>query len=152
MKYYVETTAYDFDLFLPSKKEQPKIRNINNHKNKTGKNNKRRVGSRAFLGKYAFFLIFSSLILISGFATMLLKAEINETSVEISRIEKQITEKESEAKAIEAQIENLYSYKNIDEKAKEIGMGKPSKYQVNYIKVKHENEENTLEIRDNAKN
>lgn len=68
-----------------------------------------------------------------------LRGEINEVSAEITKVEKQIAQKESEYTALEVAFDNRVSYKNLESAAAELGMQKAQKYQVNYIVTNGEN-------------
>ena len=150
MRYYVETTAYDFDLFTPKKKKETKKENIKNFKNKRNKKKISKTNSLIVLIKRNFFLtIISVIALLSIIGGLYFRAEINKISVEISKTENAITEKESELIALETELNNLYSYKNIEDKAKEIGMEKVKKHQVNYINIPKDISDICIEMRDN---
>lgn len=71
--------------------------------------------------------------------TVFLRGEINEVSAEISKIEKQIEQKESEYTALEVEFDNRASFKNLESAAADMGMQKAQKYQVNYIITDDEN-------------
>lgn len=150
MRYYVETTAYDFDLFTPKKRKDIKNENIKNFKNKR---NRKRVsktnGIVALIKRNLFLTIISITALLSVIGGLYFRAEINEISIQISKTENAITEKESELKVLETELNNLYSYKNIEDKAKENGMEKVKKHQVNYINVPKDISDICIEIRDN---
>lgn len=150
MRYYVETTAYDFDLFTPKKRKDIKNENIKNFKNKRNRKKVSKTNSLVVLIKRNFFLtIISVIALLSIIGGLYFRAEINKISVEISRTENAITEKESELKALETELNNLYSYKNIEDKAKEIGMEKVKKHQVHYIDIPKDMSNINIEMHDN---
>lgn len=61
------------------------------------------------------------------------RIEISETKSEISKVEAQIEQLNSQETKLKMQLENKISYSNIEQAAKELGMQKKSTYQVHYI-------------------
>lgn len=150
MRYCVETTAYDFDLFTPKKRKDIKNENIKNFKNKRNRKKVSKTNSLIVLIKRNFFFtVISAVALFSLIGGLYFRAEINEVSIQISKTENAITGKESELKALETELNNLYSYKNIEDKAKEIGMEKVKKHQVNYINIPKDISDIRIEMHDN---
>lgn len=69
--------------------------------------------------------------LISG--NIYLRVEINDINKEISQADAKIRELNSKQVSLEMQLENLFSYKTLWEKAEEMGMQKRSDSQLHLI-------------------
>lgn len=142
-RYYVESTAYDFDMFTDKKKSATNVVDFNEaKKNKTRSAHKKSLKSKPAhkvnmrtVSTVMVCLLFLGLFGINIF----LRGEINEVSAEISKVEKQIEQKESEYTALEVEFENRASFKNLESAAADMGMQKSQKYQVNYIVTDDEN-------------
>ncbi len=140
---YVESTAYDFEMFTDKKKSAANVVDFNEaKKNKTHTANKQSLKSKSAhkvnmrtVSAVMVCLLFLGLFGINIF----LRGEINEVSAEISKIEKQIEQKESEYTALEVEFDNRASFKNLESAAADMGMQKAQKYQVNYIVTDDEN-------------
>ncbi len=142
-RYYVESTAYDFDMFTEKSKRTSNVVDFDKAKKKTA-SVKRKQSSKLktehkvnmrFVSSFMVCLMFIGLFT----ANIYLRGEINEVSTEISKVEKKIEQKESEYTALEVEFDNRVSYKNLESAAAELGMQKAQKHQVNYIVTKGEN-------------
>ena len=142
-RYYVESTAYDFDMFTDKKKSATNVVDFNEAK----KNKSRSACNKSLKSKPAHKVnmrtvstVMVCLLFLGLFGiNIFLRGEINEVSAEISKVEKQIEQKESEYTALEVEFENRASFKNLESAAADMGMQKAQKYQVNYIITDDEN-------------
>ena len=141
-RYYVESTAYDFDMFTEKSKRKSNIVDFEKAKKKTSPRSKQSSKSvKAHKVNMRLVSTFMVCLLFLGMFGMsiYLRGEINEISAEIARTEKQISQKESEYIAFEVEFDNRVSYKNLETAAAELGMQKAQKHQVNYIVTNGEN-------------
>ena len=141
-RYYVESTAYDFDMFTEKSKRKANVVDFEKAKKKPSPRSKQSSKSvKAHKVNMRLVSTFMVCLLFLGMFGMsiYLRGEINEISAEIAKTEKQISQKESEYIALEVEFDNRVSYKNLETAAAELGMQKAQKHQVNYIVTNGEN-------------
>ena len=141
-RYYVESTAYDFDMFTEKSKRKANVVDFEKAKKKSQVRSKQSSNSaKAHKVNMRLVSTFMVCLLFLGMFGMsiYLRGEINEISAEIAKTEKQISQKESEYIALEVEFDNRVSYKNLETAAAELGMQKAQKHQVNYIVTNGEN-------------
>ena len=68
-----------------------------------------------------------------------LRLEINEVNSEINEIKSAIAELDSEKTSLEVEMQRRISYANLELEAMQLGMQKPEKENVTYIRVNDEN-------------
>ena len=128
--YYNDSLAYDFDMFMP-KKYKPN--NVIEYKPK--KTIKPKV-------KYRVDIV-SVFCVIAVFATIMyslfLRVSICESDHSIKKLEKSISELQSEKSQLDFEYQSKMSYPNLEQKASELGMRKMTKDQVVYIFTNEEN-------------
>lgn len=73
------------------------------------------------------------LVLILMTVTINLRVQIYETKIKIDKAEKEIAQLSAENTVLNTRFENMFSYKELQKKAEEIGMQKRSKSQIHYI-------------------
>ena len=141
-RYYVESTAYDFDMFTEKSKRKANVVDFEKAKKKSSPRSKQSSKSvKSHKVNIRLVSTFMVCLLFLGMFGMsiYLRGEINEISAEIAKTEKQISQKESEYIALEVEFDNRVSYKNLETAAAELGMQKAQKHQVNYIVTNGEN-------------
>lgn len=142
-RYYVESTAYDFDMFTEKPRRTSNVVDFNKAKKKNAEvKRKQSLKSKKAhkVNMRTVSAVMVSLLFVGMFGVNIyLRGEINEVSAEITKVEKQIAQKESEYTALEVAFDNRVSYKNLESAAAELGMQKAQKYQVNYIVTNGEN-------------
>ena len=141
-RYYVESTAYDFDMFTEKSKRKANVVYFEKAKKKSSPRSKQSSKSvKSHKVNMRLVSTFMVCLLFLGMFGMsiYLRGEINEISAEIAKTEKQISQKESEYIALEVEFDNRVSYKNLETAAAELGMQKAQKHQVNYIVTNGEN-------------
>ena len=130
-KYYNDTLAYDFEMFMEHpKKEKPD----NIVKMKVSSKRKERAKPKSIL-------IFVALGAVLLYCCLGIKMRVtaNEINAEISSVQNQIRELKAEKTRLEMQMEQIISYENISEKAKELGMTKAKSSQIKYIRTETKN-------------
>ena len=85
-------------------------------------------------------LIMCAVFILAGFCgNIALRLEINEVNSEINDIKAVISELDSEKTSLEVEMQRRISYANLELEATQLGMKKPEKENVTYIRVNDEN-------------
>lgn len=144
LKYYNDSLAYDFEMFMPHSAEPVRKDNIIKlPQSKTQKKAKTRAVKRVSASAFAVMTAVFMLAAMCG--NIFLRLQINEVNSNINSIKGEINELESEKIGLEVELERVISYSNIELEAAEIGMQKMDKNQVKYIRV---NDKNTAVTKD----
>lgn len=134
-RYYNDSLAYDFDMFLPKKNtESAKIVKMPQKKKSASKQRATAVVSEN-VKKIAIIAFVLSVIC----ANIFLRVRITEVNDDINKIKTEIAELESENTRLNFEFENRISFKNIEESAVSLGMKKMDKSQIIYIKTNKTN-------------
>jgi cell division protein FtsL len=138
LKYYNDSLAYDFDMFMPSEARKAKKEdNIIKLAAPKPKKKTRRAIRAASVSAFTVMLAVFMLSALCG--NLFLRLQINEVNSKINDMKSQINELDSEKTALEMEFERRISYSNIELEATELGMKKMSKDQVQYIRVNDKN-------------
>ncbi len=141
LKYYNDSLAYDFNMFMPrQKKEEEKI--VRLPKVNTAKKAKARAKTRA-LSSSAFVVLSFIVIFAALCGNIFLRLRINEVSSKINATKAAIEDLDSEQTSLNMELERRISYSNIELEATEMGMQKKDKSQVKYIRVNDKNTAST---------
>lgn len=141
IKYYNDSLAYDFNMFMP----RPAVREEKNNIVKLPKAQVKRKAATRRMSVTAFAVLTSIVVLAALCGNIFLRLQINEVNSKINDIKNEINVLESERTSLEVEFERRISYSNIELEAAQIGMQKMDKDQVNYIRV---NEKNTATTKD----
>lgn len=146
IKYYNDSLAYDFEMFMPKAKPvSRKNDNIVKLPRERVKTNARQNASARRLTASAFAVLTSVLVLAALCGNIFLRLKINEVNSDINAVQKQIAAVKSEKTALAVKIEREISFSNIELEATQLGMKKMDKSQVKYIRV---NKKNTAVTKD----
>ncbi len=132
LKYYNDSLAYDFEMFMPKEKQQEKRNNIvvmPKSKSKSSRKAARRL-SPTVVAIMCVVFILSALC-----GNIALRIKINEVNSEINDVKAAVAELDSEKTALEVEFQRRISYVNLEQEAMNLGMKKPSKEDVTYIRV-----------------
>lgn len=144
LKYYNDSLAYDFDMFMPREKvevlpEQPQKQNIikmprsNSNANRKARSAVKRISS-------AMFAIVASAVMVTALCFNIgLRIKVNELNSHINRAKTQLNTLNSECVALQMEYERRVSYANLEMEAAALGMKKLDKDQVVYIRVSDKN-------------
>lgn len=129
IKYWNDSLAHDFDMFMPKEKKQntdnvipiPEIRK---------KAAAKPVSS--FKSKAVTALIIA-FIIGAFFGNIYIHAEISKVGAQISKVEAEAEELKSERTRLSVELEKKTSVGNLERKAEQLGMQKQTKAQTNYI-------------------
>ena len=146
LKYYNDSLAYDFEMFMP--KSAPKTNTRDNIvvMPKTAKKTKsrRRAAARSLSPSVA--VIMGAVFVLAGLCgNIALRLQINEVNSQINDMKAAIAELDSEKTSLEMEYERRISFANLETKAAEMGMKKPSKEDVVYIRVNNKNAAETAD-------
>ena len=129
LKYYNDSFAYNYDIFMPAKKKAeiigiPKAKRVSRAKAAYKANTD-------IIQRIAI----AAIVLAAVCASLFLRAEISSLKAQINGVNKEIVELESESTRLEVEIERKVSLANLEQAATELGMQKCSKSQVTYIQT-----------------
>ena len=133
-KYYNNSLAYDFEMFMPKKAEPVRKDNIVKlPQTKQQKKAKARAVKR--ISASAFAVITCAFVVAAMCGNIFLRLQINEVNSQINVVKSEINALESKKTILEVEVERMISYSNLEIEAAEIGMQKMDKNQVKYIRV-----------------
>lgn len=144
MKYYNDSLAYDFEMFMPKVKEQTKSKDniIVMNKAKAASKKRRIAATRRASAPIA--AIMCVVFILAGFCgNIALRLKINEVNSQITDVKAAIAELDSERTSLEVEMQRRISYSNLELEAVQLGMTKPTKEKVTYIRVNDKNSAKT---------
>ena len=138
MKYYNDSLAYDFEMFMPrtAEKESANIVKMPKSKSHSRKSQRRAVKAMSV----SAFAVMTAVFMLAALCTNIgLRLEINEVNDQINDIKGEINMLDSVQTELEVEFDRRISYSNIELAATELGMSKRTKEQVRYIHVNDTN-------------
>lgn len=136
MKYYNDSLAYDFEMFMPKTAENQNTRDNIVVMPKTAEHSKRRTRAAARSLTSPALLIMTAVFILAGLCgNIALRIKINEVNSEINGVKSAITELDSEKTSLEVEVQRRISYSNLELEATQLGMRKMEKSNVKYIRV-----------------
>lgn len=140
LKYYNDSLAYDFEMFMPKTNTQVRENADDNIvKLPSPKVKARRKAAKKRMSATAFAVMTTVFILAALCGNISLRIMINETNSKINDMKTQINELDSQLTGLEVEYERRVSYSNIELEATKLGMSKMDKDQVVYIRVNDKN-------------
>ena len=134
MKYYNDSLAYDFEMFMPRPVERERDNIIKMPKKKpVTKRAQRRALKAVSVSAFAVLSAFFMLAALCG--NICLRLEINEMNDRINKMKTELNTLDSVKTELEVEFDRRISYSNIELAAAELGMTKRTKEQVRYIRV-----------------
>jgi len=144
LKYYNDSLAYDYSMFMPRTK--PADKSYDNIVKLPDSNTKKRTKKAARKLSVSAFAVMSCIFILAGLCgNIFLRLQINEVNSKIKETKTEIEQLESEKTSLEVELERKISYTNIEMEATEMGMQKKDKSQVKYIRI---NDKNTASTKD----
>ena len=140
LKYYNDSLAYNFEMFMPktAPKEDPRDNIIVMPKVKKAKKARVKTAKKALYSPMV--VVLCAVVAVSAFcANIAIRLKINETTSEINDLKASIAELDSEKTALEVELQRRISYANLELEAVKLGMKKPQKEDVVYIRVNDTN-------------
>ncbi|MBQ3546852.1 MAG: hypothetical protein IJA44_00050 [Clostridia bacterium] len=140
IKYYNDSLAYDFEMFMPKEAKKPQVKDNIVVMPKTAKKvkAKRRAAAR-HLSPAASVVMITVIALCAICCNLSIRLKINEVKSEINDVKAAIAELDSEKTVLEVELQRRISYANLEFEAIQLGMKKPDKDDVTYIKVNDKN-------------
>lgn len=136
MKYYNESLAYDFEMFMPKTAETGRERDNIVVMPKTAERSRKRTRAAAKSLTSPVLLIMTAVFILAGLCgNIALRIKINEVNSEINTVKTKITELDSEKTSLEVELQRRISYSNLELEATQLGMRKMEKSNVKYIRV-----------------
>ena len=140
LKYYNDSLAYDFEMFMPKTAEKKHSRENIVVMPRTAAKSKKRKAAAAKSLSAPVTAIMCAVFLLAGFCgNIALRLEINEVNSQINDMKAAISELDSEKTSLEVEMQRRISYSNLELEAVELGMQKPEKENVVYIRVNDKN-------------
>lgn len=137
MKYYNESLAYDFEMFMPRKAESEQANIVKIPKSKTTQKSQRKAVKAMSVSAFA---VMTAVFMLAALCTNIgLRLEINEVNDQINDIKSEINMLDSVQTELEVEYDRRISYSNLELAATELGMSKRTKDQVRYIRVNDTN-------------
>lgn len=140
LKYYNDSLAYNFEMFMPktAPKEEPRDNIIVMPKVR------KKARARARAAKVALYnpavVIMCTVIALTVLcASIAVRLSINETTSKINDMKAAIAELDSEKTSLEVELQRRISYANLEFEAVQLGMKKPQKEDIVYIRVNDTN-------------
>lgn len=132
--YYVDSFAYDFDMFAPQPKQKSNVVEIQRKKSTPSDNRSSRSPRRSASRKAPLVMM---LILVLGLiaGNIYLRVQVTEVTSQINSYSQKLERAISENTSLEMEMENRVSLKNLEQSAQEMGMQKAERYQIRYIDV-----------------
>ena len=140
IKYYNDSLAYDFEMFMPKQNQNAEQQNNIVVMPKTARKTKARRKAAARRLSPAVSAIMVAVVVLSAVcANLAIRLKINEVKAEINDVKSAIAELDSEKTVLEVELERRISYANLEVEAMQLGMKKPDKDDVTYIRVNDSN-------------
>lgn len=139
LKYYNDSLAYDFEMFMPRTAEKENKDNIVKL-SQTGFKKRASKNAAVKTMSLSAFAVLACVFMVAALCgNIFLRLQINEVSSEIGSVKNEINTLQSRRTSLEVELERVISYSNIELEAAEIGMQKMDKNQVTYIRVNDTN-------------
>ncbi|MEE1005826.1 MAG: hypothetical protein U0L66_01380 [Acutalibacteraceae bacterium] len=136
MKYYNDSLAYDFEMFMPKTAERDKARDNIVVMPKAAERTKKRTRAAAKSLSSPMLLIMTVVFILAGLCgNIALRIQINEVNSEINEMKSSINELDSVKTSLEVEMQRRISYSNLELEATQLGMRKMEKDNVKYIRV-----------------
>lgn len=136
-KYYNDSLAYDFELFMPKTQHSPRAEIVKMPKKRINKAARR--AARREVSKTVSILMVGILLVSMICAGIAIRVEISEVNSQIIKAKNELAALSGEETRIDMEFQQLMSYKNIESAAQAMGMRKMDKSQIIYIRVNDTN-------------
>ena len=148
IKYYNDSLAYDFEMFMTKTavKQKP-LDNIVVMPRTAAASRKRKAAATRTLSAPVTLILCAVMVLAGLCGNIAIRLQINEVNSEINDVKAAIAELDSEQTSLEVEMQRRISYQNLELEAVQLGMKKPEKENVTYIRV---NDKNAATIADGS--
>ncbi len=140
-KYYNDSLAYDFELFMPKQKSEPTPATVVKMPAKTVKKAGKRVrtAARRRVSSVASVIMIVAFMVAIVCANIALRVEISELNADIIDAKSELAAVSGEETRLGVEIERMVSYENLEDAAENLGMKKTERDQIVYIKINDTN-------------
>ncbi|MBR0466333.1 MAG: hypothetical protein IJJ40_02420 [Clostridia bacterium] len=149
IKYYNDSLAYDFNMFMPRESavavDTPAVRRNNVVSMPETQRVRKTKAVKKSVSISAFAVMLGVIVLAAFCGNIFLRIKVNEVNSKINDLKSEIQVLETERTSLKVELERRISFSNIEVEASSIGMQKLDKDQVKYIRV---NEKNTAVTKD----
>lgn len=136
IKYYNDSLAYDFGMFAPRPTRTTRENDNIVVMPKVRKNQAKRRRAATKAVSAPALIVMTAVIVLAGLCgNIALRLKINEVNAEITEVKAAIAELDSEKTELEVEMQRRISFANLELEATELGMTKPEKDNVVYIRV-----------------
>lgn len=132
-KYYNDSLAYDFELFMPRTETSSRAEIVKMPERKVNKAARR--AAKKSVSKTVSIVLLGTLFVSMICAGIALRVEISEVNSQIVSAKSELAALSGEETRIDMEISRMTSFKNIEEEALALGMRKMDKSQIVYIRV-----------------
>ncbi len=146
VKYYNDSLAYDFEMFMPRPAEKTRERDniVSMPKERSAARRRQRSAAKAMSA--SVFAVMSAVFVLAALCgNIALRLRINEINSEINSVKSSIAELDSQKTALEVEMQRKISYANIELEATQLGMRKLEADRVTYIRVNDKNAAKTAD-------
>lgn len=136
LKYYNDSLAYDFNMFLPKVKEAPVPDDniVKMPKRKKSAKAMQRAAAKS-VSRSAASVLTAALIVAGLCGTIYLRTRVNEVNSAINTAKSELNELRSVETALEVEYGQRVAFENLEAEATALGMKKVSEEQIVYIKA-----------------
>ncbi len=135
IKYYNDSLAYDFGMFAPKPATTKSRDNIVVMPDVRRKQKNRKKAVTKAVSAPALLIMIAVIVLAGLCGNIALRLQINEINSKINDVKAAIAEIDSEKTELEVEMQRRISYANLELEAVQLGMQKPEKENVVYIRV-----------------
>lgn len=136
-KYYNDSLAYDFELFMPKSHNDSRAQIVKMPERKVNKAS--RKAARKQVSRVASIIMIGAFLVAMICAGIALRVRISEVNSQIVDAKAELAALSGEETRIDMEFERMMSYKNIEDAAQAMGMRKMDKSQIVYIRVNDTN-------------
>lgn len=136
-KYYNDSLAYDFEMFMPKAKEQP-AEIVKMPARQRGKKPGASKRTKRVSGSVSLVLLCAFIVAAICFK-IALRVEISEIKTDMMKAQTNLSALSGEETRLNIEFERMISYNNLETSARALGMKKMDKSQIVYIKVNDTN-------------
>ena len=143
IKYYNDSLAYNFDMFMPRESaaavNAPAVRRNNVVSMPKTESRRKAKAAKKTVSNTAFAILLGAIVLAAFCGNIFLRIKVNEVNSRINDLKSEIQVLETERTSLKVELERRISFSNIEVEATGIGMQKLDKDQVKYIRVNQNN-------------
>lgn len=134
-KYYVDSFAYDYEMFLPKKNNRNNVIEIDRKNAAVKSQTKAKTKTKSVSASKVITVLLAIAALALIVTSIFIRVQITEATAQINVLETQIERAQAKSTELEMQIENAVSIEKLEAEAQNLGMQKAENYQMNYIEV-----------------